>query len=86
LLTHIPLQICPYRPLSRPPLVLFICARPVCGEGLKPEKLYNDDDVKSRYVLPYKISGKKELTLFAVWTKGKDRNGTDIRIIMSRYF
>jgi endonuclease/exonuclease/phosphatase family metal-dependent hydrolase len=47
----------------------------LCKEGLKPEKLYEDNDVKSRYVLPYKIGGRKDLTLFAVWTKGKDGNG-----------
>jgi endonuclease/exonuclease/phosphatase family metal-dependent hydrolase len=41
----------------------------LCKEGLKPEKLYKDNDVKYRYVLPYKINGKEELTLFAVWTK-----------------
>jgi endonuclease/exonuclease/phosphatase family metal-dependent hydrolase len=41
----------------------------LCKEGLNPEKLYKDNDVKYRYVLPYKINGTKELTLFAVWTK-----------------
>jgi exonuclease III len=46
----------------------------LCKEGLTLEKLNNDNDVKFRYVLPYKIAGKKELTLFAVWTKGKDNN------------
>jgi tetratricopeptide (TPR) repeat protein len=40
-----------------------------CKEGPKPERLYTD--VKFRYVLPYKIGGKKDLTLFAIWTKGK---------------
>jgi endonuclease/exonuclease/phosphatase family metal-dependent hydrolase len=39
----------------------------LCREGLIPERIY--EDVKYRYVLPYKISGKKELTLFAIWTK-----------------
>jgi endonuclease/exonuclease/phosphatase family metal-dependent hydrolase len=48
----------------------------LCKEGLTLEPLYKDNEVKSRYVLPYKIGGKKELILFAVWTKGKDSNGT----------
>jgi exonuclease III len=40
----------------------------LCKKGPKPERLY-DNDVKYRYVLPYKISGKKDLALFAVWSK-----------------
>jgi endonuclease/exonuclease/phosphatase family metal-dependent hydrolase len=41
-----------------------------CKGGPKPERLYTN--AKFRYVLPYKIGGKIDLTLFAVWTKEKD--------------